>query len=174
MEPDLALRHSAYMESNLSRRLDRTGVVASISCAVHCMVAPIIVLMAPMIGGVWVNPLTHLAIAALVLPVAAFALRRGFAQHGRRWILTGGALGMLFVLIGTALPFFLATGDVAAAAEGADHICEHCCPTIVTDEETGARSLNIPPASIVTFLGGVLLVATHIGNLRCCAGCGAD
>ncbi|MEM6672143.1 MAG: MerC domain-containing protein [Planctomycetota bacterium] len=160
------------MESSLSRRLDRTGVVASISCAIHCMVAPLIVLLAPAIGGVWVHPGMHLAIAALVLPVAGFALRNGFRTHGRPWIVLGGAIGMSLVLAGTALPFFLGGSEPAAAADACtSHICEHCCPTLVEDEATGAYSLRVPPASIVTLLGGILLVTVHMANLKCCAGC---
>lgn len=156
------------MHSHGSESLDRTGVVASISCAVHCMVAPLIVLLAPALGGIWVHPGVHLAIASLVLPVAGLALRKGFRAHGRRWILIGGLMGMGLVLLGTALPFFLSE---AQAAEGCGNgVCEHCCPTLVADEDGGYR-LNLPPASIVTFLGGALLVAIHVGNLRCCSRC---
>ncbi|MEM9381233.1 MAG: MerC domain-containing protein [Planctomycetota bacterium] len=164
------------MESNLSRGLDRTGVVASVSCAVHCMVAPLIVLLAPALGGFWVHPGTHLLIASLVLPVAGFALRRGFRHHGKRWIVLGGTLGMMLVFAGTALPFVSKSeANIAAAAEaeanGETHVCEDCCPTFVEDAESGEISLRVPPASIVTLLGGVLLVTIHMFNLRCCAGC---
>ncbi|MEM1452021.1 MAG: MerC domain-containing protein [Planctomycetota bacterium] len=164
------------MESTLSSRLDRTGVVASVSCAVHCMIAPLIVLLAPALGGFWVHPGTHLLIASLVLPVAAFALRRGFRHHGKRSVVLGGALGMTLVFAGTALPFLMKSErNIAAAAEaeanGETHVCEDCCPTLVEDEETGEVSLRVPPASIVTLLGGILLVTIHMVNLRCCAGC---
>lgn len=145
--------------------LDRTGMIASIGCAVHCMVAPLILLMAPALGGFWVHPTTHLLIAALVLPVAAFALRRGLRVHGRRWIAVAGIAGMALVAVGTMLPF------VTHTAHAAGDVCQDCCPTLVVDEATGDYQLNVPPASIVTFLGGVLLVAAHFGNLRCCAAC---
>jgi len=153
-----------------SEALDRTGMIASIGCAIHCMVAPLILLLAPALGGIWVHPGTHVAIAALVLPVAAFALRRGFRTHGRRWIAVAGTVGMVLVAIGTLLPFLTHT---AHAAEHACETCQDCCPTLVVDEVTGEYHLNVPPASIVTFLGGVLLVTAHFGNLRCCAACKA-
>jgi hypothetical protein len=47
-----------------------------------------------------------------------------------------------------------------------------CCPTLGTDAD-GNFKLHIPLASIVTTLGGLALIATHLGNLCCCRGCGA-
>lgn len=142
--------------------LDRTGVIASVGCAIHCMVAPVLLVAAPTLGGWWVHPATHLAIAALVLPIAASALRRGFRVHQRRWILVAGTAGMALVLIGVVLPWALPSG-----LGGACGTCRDCCPTLVQDPTTGVSSLRIPPASIVTMLGGAALVVAHAGNLRC-------
>lgn len=146
--------------------LDRYGVVASIGCAVHCMVAPLLLLAAPALGGLWVHPATHLAIAAFVLPVAAVALHHGVRRHGRAWIGVLGAAGMLLVAVGVVLPWLVPSG--VHAAHGA---CTDCCPSVHVDAENGAWSVRIPPASIVTLLGGVALVAAHVANLRhrCCA-----
>ena len=84
--------------------LDRTGVCASVGCAIHCMVAPLLVVFAPTLGGWWVHPATHLLIAALVLPVAASALKRGYRTHRKRWIMWAGMGGMALVGIGVVLP----------------------------------------------------------------------
>lgn len=49
-----------------------------------------------------------------------------------------------------------------------------CCPSFVVND-AGESSLHIPPASIVTTLGGVFLIMLHVINLsgcRCCAGGG--
>ena len=148
------------------QRLDRCGVVASIGCAVHCAVAPLLLLAAPAIGGIWVHPSTHLAIAALVLPVAALALRHGVRTHGRRWIGAVGLVGMLLVAAGVIWPWLAPSG--VHAAHGA---CGDCCPSLHVDEASGAWSVRIPPASIVTLLGGIALVTAHVANLRqrCCA-----
>ena len=43
--------------------------------------------------------------------------------------------------------------------------------TLVEDQTTGEQVLNVPPASIVTLLGGAALVLAHMANLRCCAHC---
>jgi len=148
--------------------LDRTGAIASIACAFHCLCAPLVLLVAPALGGLWVHPGTHLAIAALVLPVAAFALRAGLRAHGRRWIAATGFGGMALVALGTGLPFVeLAT----PAAEHACETCHDCCPTLVVDPGSGESSLRVPAASILTMAGGALLIAAHLGNLHCGAGC---
>jgi hypothetical protein len=139
------------------------------------MVAPILLLAAPALGGIWVHPIAHLAIASLVLPIAAFALRRGYREHGRRWVVSVGACGMTLVLLGAFWPFFLAGADAHAAIDAASGLaaCKDCCPSVTIDDATGSWSLRVPPASVITLLGGVGLVSAHLGNLRCCAACRA-
>lgn len=145
--------------------LDRTGVIASIFCAIHCAVAPILLIVAPTLGGIWVHPIAHMVIAALVLPVAAFALRSGFRSHGVSWVMKVGVVGIVLVLLGAALPYFSGSGDSC----GTD--CDQCCPSYIVDEATGAETLYVPPASIITLMGGICLVVAHAANLRCCARC---
>ena len=160
-------------ESTWARLLDRTGVCASIGCAVHCMIAPVLLIAAPVFGGVWTHPVSHLAIAALVLPIAAVALRRGHRHHHRRWVLVVGAMGMALVLLGAVWPFWSASGVVHAMGDSSSsHAAGHeCCPSLAVDEATGAWSLRVPPASVVTLLGGIGLVAAHMANLRCGTHC---
>lgn len=74
-------------------------------------------------------------------------------------------------------------GECAAAAVEGDAeatvgCVDNCCPSIQVNE-AGETSLHIPPAAIVTTIGGVFLIAAHIGNLslagrscqsaQCCA-----
>jgi hypothetical protein len=153
--------------------LDRTGVLASIGCAVHCLVAPVFMLLAPAIGGWWVHPVTHLLIAAIVLPVAGMALVRGYRQHGRRWIPLVGGIGMMLVGIGVVLPWTPTTASSPAMTGAGDcAVCQECCPTVRVDPATGAWGLDLPAASIVTMLGGLALIIAHAGNLRCaCQSC---
>ena len=98
-------------ETNL---VDRAGIVASIACAIHCMVAPLILVFAPLLGSWWVNPLTHVLIAALVLPLAIIGLRSGVRRHGRKWIVLVGGCGAALVLGGAILPMF---GEASANAD---------------------------------------------------------
>ncbi|MEM9016614.1 MAG: MerC domain-containing protein [Verrucomicrobiota bacterium] len=48
-----------------------------------------------------------------------------------------------------------------------------CCPSFITDAN-GEKRLHIPLASIITTLGGLALIVTHLGNLCCCPGCKDD
>lgn len=147
--------------TRMDRFADRCGIVLSVGCAVHCLIAPLVLLVAPLIGGIWVHPGVHLAIAMLVLPVAAWALRRGKTSHGSRLPLVLGVTGMVLVTVGVVWPFVLSTANTGGH-------CTDCCPTLLAAD--GGWSLRVPPASIVTMLGGALLVAAHAGNLRACRG----
>lgn len=156
-------------DSPWARLLDRTGVCASVGCAIHCMVAPLLLIAAPTLGGVWVHPLAHIAIASLVVPIAVCALRSGYRKHGSRWIVSLGTMGVALVLLGAFWPFWFA-GD-AVAGDAAGHCCHDCCPTVIVDAATGEGTLRVPPASIITLIGGIGLVTAHMFNLRCCAAC---
>ncbi len=217
---------------------DRVGVFASVLCAIHCALTPILLLMLPAFGRVWSHPASHWGMALFVVPVAAFTLTRGFRQHRRRWVVGAGALGMALVLVGAAVPYLSETpsssdgavpsvnptGAMAklseANAEGggsaigvSEEPCESeaqcaseceseaqctseceseaqcasetefaggdanaiecedlCCPTLQAGAD-GGWELHIPLASILTTLGGLSLIATHLGNLCCCSAC---
>ena len=61
--------------------------------------------------------------------------------------------------------------SMEAGASSSAVCVDACCPSIVIDEQ-GEKSFYIPPASIVTTLGGLCLIAVHAGNLcSCCSTC---
>jgi len=66
----------------------------------------------------------------------------------------------------------LAVCQVAAAASrpAVAPPADTCCPSLGVDE-SGKTRLVIPLASVVTTLGGLLLIATHVGNLCCLSTC---
>ena len=45
---------------------------------------------------------------------------------------------------------------------------DNCCPSLQITE-SGESELYVPPAAIVTTLGGIFLIVAHIGNI-CCSG----
>ena len=199
-----------------SLRADRVGIVASVLCAIHCAAAPILLIFLPAFGSIWAHPASHILVAILVIPLAFFSIRKGFKKHGKRWIVVSAGIGILFVLVGAALPAFGndsmdglgiggsgdPSGNGAAGVIGGewedpectdpeceDPACESgcesevkqeglggvngcvdgCCPTATIGED-GELSIHVPPASIVTTLGGIFLIAAHIGNLCACRG----
>ncbi|MGI9242889.1 MAG: MerC domain-containing protein [Verrucomicrobiales bacterium] len=174
------------------------GVVASVLCAIHCAVTPILLLFAPAFGELWAHPASHWIVALFVVPLAFVMLLRGFRVHGKRWILAAGLLGMVLVIAGAMIPYLPESNEsaVVAASVGptealAEENCPHCaedemsgeetetaaeecvdscCPSLATDEE-GDTKLQIPAASIVTTLGGLALICTHLDNLCACRKC---
>ena len=188
------------------QKADRAGVAASVLCAIHCALAPILLIALPSFGRVWAHPASHVLVAVFVVPLAVFSIRKGYRTHQKRWIPITASLGILLVLIGAMLPAFSQPGeteasislqvpgaaDPASSVNPAEASCERnaeggtsdriaatdesspstacvddCCPSVQVDE-AGATSLHIPPAAIVTTLGGLLLIAAHIGNLCSC------
>ncbi|MDF1826015.1 MAG: MerC domain-containing protein [Verrucomicrobiales bacterium] len=174
---------------------DRVGIIASALCAVHCAITPVLLILAPSFGQWWSHPASHWLVALFVVPLAFAMLLRGFRHHRRKWIVACGFLGMFLVVVGAIIPYLgppsacakeAASENSAPAAEedfvyvvGEEEISETndtseaspcldaCCPSLVTDSE-GRTSLHIPTASLVTTLGGVALIMTHLGNLCAC------
>jgi len=161
----------ASSSANGNGRWDRMGVCASILCAVHCAVAPLLFLAVPTFAGIWAHPSSHALIAMLVLPLAGTVVLRGYRVHRRRWVAASAALGGMCIVVGSCLPF---VSEVEPNPE--TEACMSCCPQIVADED-GEATLGLPPASIATILGSLLLIAGHLGNLvgcRCCGSSGSD
>ncbi|MEM6459616.1 MAG: MerC domain-containing protein [Planctomycetota bacterium] len=148
-----------------SRRWDRIGLVASLACAVHCLAAPFVLMLMPLVGGTWSHPAAHWVLAALVLPLAGWVVWRGFRRHRRRSAPIAAALGAGFIVAGLILPEFAAAGPVACT--------EACCPSLVPDPETGSVSLSMPAGGWSTLAGSVLLVLAHGINLYGCRCCNA-
>jgi len=206
---------------------DRIGVAASVLCAIHCGLAPVLLLALPAFGEIWAHPASHTLVAILIVPLAIFSIRKGYRQHRRRWVALVAATGILCVLVGAALPAFSeeiplpavaqeAPAEEIGAATSADEECsagecaetcdsvaetcdssaagtcnsvagdegsaeegstassvgciDNCCPSAQISE-SGEITLHIPPAAIVTTLGGLFLITAHVGNLMGCRDC---
>lgn len=164
--------------------LDRIGITASVACAIHCLVAPFLLLLLPTLGTVWAAPWVHWVLAVLVLPLAMLVVYRGYRRHRKRWVLVAALGGAALVTAGLVAPHIndqpviqapapalLASlggsvnttpvaGETATCAEG-------CCPTLAVSD-SGAATLGIPAGGLLTILGSFLLIAGHSGNLLAC------
>lgn len=174
------MQTTTFPETSAVNRLDadRLGVAASVLCAIHCAIAPILLIALPTFGRIWAHPASHWGMALLVVPIAAVMAIRGFRQHRRKWVLGFAAIGILLVIVGGFLPYLEIGKDPAngisiplpgAAAEPATSCTDTCCPS--TTEVAGKTALYVPPAAIVTTLGGIALIITHLGNLCACRSC---
>ncbi len=153
----------------VAQTADRIGVVASVLCAIHCAVTPFLLLLLPTFGRAWSHPATHWGMALLVVPLAGFMMSSGYKEHRCKWIVGVGTLGIAFVLAGSAAPYLEGLPQPAAeTAKAGGHVCsDGCCPSLHRTADAGWH-LHVPSASILTTLGGAMLIVTHIGNLRLC------
>jgi hypothetical protein len=76
---------------------DRLGISASLLCVIHCLLTPVLVLSAPIVGHALSELWFHLLILVVVYPVAMWALWRGYRLHRKKITLKFGALGLLLV-----------------------------------------------------------------------------
>ena len=88
-------------DDRLSRHLDRSAIILSALCLVHCLAFPILVALLPALAGIlprqwWVHPL----ILAMALPLASVALWRGWLRHHDPRPPLLGAVGLLQLTIG--------------------------------------------------------------------------
>ncbi|MEM9480609.1 MAG: MerC domain-containing protein [Verrucomicrobiota bacterium] len=155
---------------------DWVGVAASVLCAIHCAVTPVLLIFAPAFGEIWSHPASHWLVALFVVPLAVVAMRSGFKKHGRKWIIGCGIAGVVLIFAGAVTPYFdnsspsLTPIAENSGGEEAPACTDACCPSIQTDSE-GNSSLHIPLASIITTLGGLALITTHVGNICACPKC---
>lgn len=76
---------------------DRLGISASMLCLVHCLVTPVLILLAPFVGNFLSQPIFHIVIVAIVFPVATWALWLGYRLHHMKRMLWLGVLGLTLI-----------------------------------------------------------------------------
>ena len=173
-----------------STTADKVGACASMLCAIHCMLTPFIMLAIPTFGVWWASSSVHITAAALVIPLALLTLFFGMKQHRRSWPFILGILGCACLIV-ALLPFlpseppiefganYTGTNTEIAMNQTAHNVAtnllepgspvthctnEACCPVIITEPE--GWSLTIPWEALLTIIGSLFLVTSHIGNLR--------
>lgn len=130
-------------------RLDLAGIAASTLCALHCLLGPAVLALAPAMGRFWTDPLTHWAIALVVGPVALLAVWRGARIHGRRWLLPPTALAVALIVAALIVPPLLGAGHGHAHHHG---------------DASAAHQLE----TVLAVAGSALLLAVHAVNLHGC------
>lgn len=89
---------------NARKLADSLGIVGSVTCAIHCLLLPALLVAGTSIPSVLVDEhIFHLALAFLVIPSALVAFTLGCRRHRDRWVLGLGAGGVLaMVTVGIA------------------------------------------------------------------------
>ena len=151
-----------------SSTADNFGIWASSLCAVHCAVSPLLFLITPAIAAWWVASSVHIAAALLVIPLAIFALYRGWKKHTRVWPLVCAGFAALLILAGLSpltaewMPLQLTWGLMADGI-GQESVAVVCCPTLQMSSAGG--SLLIPWVTLLTMFGSLLLIIAHAVNI---------
>jgi len=163
----------------LSGKLDKLGMAASLACAIHCLAAPLLLLLLPAAGSVWAHPSVHWILAALVLPLALIVVYRGYRRHRRRSAMVAAVSGAACIAAALVMPGIIAhvppepvealagTGS-SPTPFGVAACADACCPTFTRDASTGAFALSFPPGSMAALAGSVLLILAHAINLHGC------
>lgn len=85
---------------NIRRMADSLGVIGSVTCTIHCLLLPALLVAGTSIPSVLVSEHTfHLLLAFLVIPAALIAFTLGCKRHEDRWVLALGVSGLLTMTI---------------------------------------------------------------------------
>lgn len=82
---------------------DKWGIYLSGLCAAHCLFVPVSLALLPSYSHLFTSEWVHLAILALVLPLALLAIWRGYRRHQARQVLVFGSAGVSLLILGVLL-----------------------------------------------------------------------
>ena len=136
---------------NNNNWLDKIAIFLSATCAVHCLLTPVLIIALPIVSTTFfANANFHLWMLYLVLPTTGLAIFLGCKKHKDKVVISLSALGLL-ILTGSTIYQLIIQGDSGE--------CVICA--------TGGHSLNNPLVWI-NILAGILLISAHVRNFRLC------
>lgn len=86
-------------DSRTTDVLDRTAIVLSGLCVVHCVAFPLLLAATPFLGQFTTDHF-HAQMLIVVLPLSTVALAFGFRRHRNSRIIVTVVVGMLLLLLG--------------------------------------------------------------------------
>lgn len=89
---------------NLLIFTDKTAIGLSLLCAIHCLAAPLFMVLLPTFAALQLNDeLFHVWMVLAVVPTSVYALTMGCKQHKRYRLLIVGLLGLSCLIITAVL-----------------------------------------------------------------------
>jgi hypothetical protein len=70
-------------------------------CVIHCLLTPFAMLLIPLVGSQLSHSWFHVLMFILVLPIAVYALWRGYRLHRMKRVLWLGLAGLTLMFVGT-------------------------------------------------------------------------
>ena len=139
------------MNSIKSHCFDQFAIFLSVTCAIHCLFTPILIIFLPIVGTTFFADANfHLWMLYLVIPTTAIAIFLGCKKHKDKIVITLSALGLLIVTASTIYQYSL-------QADSGD--CVICM--------SGGHSIS-NPLVWVNILAGALLISAHMRNYKLC------
>ncbi|MCZ6711340.1 MAG: MerC domain-containing protein [Gammaproteobacteria bacterium] len=84
--------------------MDRIAITMSGLCLLHCLIIPVVVVLAPAFSSVVLGTETtvHWIFLALAVPISCWALLRGYRRSHRRYGLLAGLVGLFVMFLGVS------------------------------------------------------------------------
>ncbi|MEC7277049.1 MAG: MerC domain-containing protein [Bdellovibrionota bacterium] len=79
-------------------RLDKTGIICSGACAVHCLILPLLAYASPTLTSFTQNEWIHKGLLIALLPIAFIAFSKSYKVHKRKSPTLVGGLGVLILI----------------------------------------------------------------------------
>lgn len=84
--------------------LDRSAILLSMICVVHCLALPVAIIMLPALSAYWfADEYFHLLLLYLVLPTSVIALGLGCRRHRMFKMMVWGSAGLLCLSVAVLL-----------------------------------------------------------------------
>ena len=119
-------------------RLNAAGGAASLLCAVHCALMPMLVTLLPLVGlGFVATEPVEWALVGMSFALGVWSLRLGFREHGKRRALAILAVGLALLVLGRVsearewgtwgVPVLVVGGCVVALSHAVNgRLCRTC------------------------------------------------
>ncbi|MFM5931311.1 MAG: MerC domain-containing protein [Novosphingobium sp.] len=104
--------------NSIRERLDRTGILISGLCAVHCLASLLLVSALGLGGQILLAPAIHRVGLGVAIAVGAVTLGIGIYRHGQIWPLLVGSVGLLLMTAGLLVPHGAAEAILTIAGVG--------------------------------------------------------
>lgn len=129
-----------YVDHIQQHRMDKMGILLSLSCCVHCVVTPFLLVMAPAFSEYLESEWVHVLLFLLVAPVALISFLKTHRINGHKRPLVLGAIGLLGLFTGLLIH---SVGEHGVSHEAAHEI---------------EITINV--------IGGLFLIAAHFYNFK--------
>ena len=82
--------------------MDKTGIMLSGICLLHCLTLPLVIALLPFVGAFGGGHF-HAQVLLVVVPVSLAAFMPGFRRHGSKRVIAWGTIGIALLFFGATI-----------------------------------------------------------------------